>query len=103
DHGKLLASSGYYRKAMADRRNPNAFAQSLTGVYATDPSYGTKLVSLMQQYNLYRYDAAPPASRPSAQPSAAQPSPAQPSAAQPSAASPVTATIPGLPVSAPTT
>ena len=22
---------------MADRRNPNAFAQSLTGIYATDP------------------------------------------------------------------
>jgi len=108
DHGRLLASSGYYRKAMADRRNPNAFAQSLTGVYATDPSYGTKLVSLMQQYNLYRYDVASPASRPSAQPTAAQPtaaqpSAAQPSAAQPSAASPVAATIPGLPVSAPAT
>ena len=101
DHGRLLASSGYYRKAMADRRNPDAFAQSLTGIYATDPSYGTKLVSLMQQYNLYRYDAASPASRPSAKPSAAQPSAAQPSAAQPSAASPVAATIPGLPVSAP--
>jgi len=98
DHGRLLASSGYYRKAMADRRNPNAFAQSLTGIYATDPSYGTKLVSLMQQYNLYRYDAASPASRPSATPSAVKPS-----AATPSAASPVAATIPGLPVSAPPT
>src|SRR5262249_21376508 len=49
DHGRLLATSGYYRKSMADRRNPNAFAQSLTGIYATDPSYGTKLISLMQQ------------------------------------------------------
>ena len=38
DHGKLLATSGYYGKSMADRRNPNAFAQALTGIYATDPS-----------------------------------------------------------------
>jgi flagellum-specific peptidoglycan hydrolase FlgJ len=96
DHGRLLASSGYYRKAMADRRSPDAFAQSLTGIYATDPSYGTKLVSLMQHYNLYRYDAASPASMPSAKPSTARPS-----TAQPSAASPVAAMIPGLPVSAP--
>jgi Mannosyl-glycoprotein endo-beta-N-acetylglucosaminidase len=56
DHGKLLATSGYYRQAMAVRGNPNAFAASLTGVYATDPDYGTKLISLMQQYDLYRYD-----------------------------------------------
>jgi flagellum-specific peptidoglycan hydrolase FlgJ len=58
DHGKLLATSAYYRAAMASRTDPNAFAQALTGVYATDPQYGTKLISLMQQYNLYRYDAA---------------------------------------------
>jgi flagellum-specific peptidoglycan hydrolase FlgJ len=89
DHGRLLATSGYYRRSMADRRNPDAFAQSLTGIYATDPSYGTKLVGLMQRYDLYRYDAAAPAG--------------QPSAAQPSDSSPVGAAIPGLPVPAPTT
>ena len=88
DHGKLLATSGYYGKSMADRRNPNAFAQALTGIYATDPSYGTQLISLMRQYNLYRYDVASPA------PKAA---PAAPVAAP----SPVAATIPGLPVPAP--
>jgi len=57
DHGRLLADSGYYRQAMAVRRAPNAFASALTGVYATDPSYGAKLIGLMRQYNLYRYDA----------------------------------------------
>ena len=57
DHGKLLATSGYYRRAMAVRGNPNAFAASLTGVYATDPEYGAKLIRLMQQYDLYRYDS----------------------------------------------
>ncbi|MFI5065475.1 MAG: glucosaminidase domain-containing protein, partial [Streptosporangiales bacterium] len=57
DHGKLLATSGYYTRAMAARRSPNAFAAALTGVYATDPTYGTTLIGLMRQYNLYRYDA----------------------------------------------
>jgi len=63
DHGRLLATSGYYTQAMADRHDPDAFAAALTGVYATDPDYGSKLVSLMQEYDLYRYDAAPPAAR----------------------------------------
>src|SRR5258708_1122174 len=81
DHGKLLATSGYYRQAMADRLNPNKFATSLTGVYATDPNYGAKLISLMQQYNLYRYDLA-------------QPAPA------PGAAAPGGASIPGVPAHA---
>jgi flagellum-specific peptidoglycan hydrolase FlgJ len=62
DHGKLLATSQYYRQAMADRRDPNAFAAALTGVYATDPQYGAKLVGLMQQYDLYRYDTPVPGS-----------------------------------------
>src|SRR6266545_3992327 len=64
DHGRLLATSGYYRRAMADRHDPNAFAAALTGVYATDPSYGAKLVDLMRQYDLYRYDVIKPAGTP---------------------------------------
>jgi flagellum-specific peptidoglycan hydrolase FlgJ len=58
DHGALLATSGYYTRAMADRNNPDAFAKALTGVYATNPSYGSDLIQLMQQYRLYRYDAS---------------------------------------------
>ena len=58
DHGALLATSGYYTRAMADRSNPDAFANALTGVYATNPNYGSDLIQLMQQYNLYRYDAS---------------------------------------------
>jgi flagellum-specific peptidoglycan hydrolase FlgJ len=57
-HGKLLARSEYFTNAMANRNQPNAFAAALTGVYATDPGYGTKLIQLMQQYNLYRFDVA---------------------------------------------
>jgi flagellum-specific peptidoglycan hydrolase FlgJ len=57
DHGELLATSGYYTQAMADRNDPDAFANALTGVYATNPDYGSDLIQLMQQYDLYRYDA----------------------------------------------
>ena len=58
DHAELLATSGYYTRAMADRAVPDAFANDLTGVYATDPHYGANLIALMQLYNLYRFDSA---------------------------------------------
>jgi hypothetical protein len=61
DHAKLLATSAYYTRAMADRAYPDAFASDLTGVYATDPHYGANLIALMKLYNLYQYDAAPAA------------------------------------------
>ena len=82
DHGRLLATSEHYTQAMADRQNPNAFAAALTGVYATDPDYGAKLISLMRRYNLYRYDVVAPT-------------------ATLQAATPGTAAIPGLPDAAP--
>jgi lysozyme len=58
DHAELLATSGYYTRAMADRAVPDAFANDLTGVYATDPEYGANLIGLMRLYNLYRFDSA---------------------------------------------
>jgi flagellum-specific peptidoglycan hydrolase FlgJ len=82
DHGMLLATSGHYTQAMADRQNPNAFAAALTGVYATDPDYGAKLINLMRRYNLYRYDVVAPT-------------------ATFHAATPGLAAIPGLPDAAP--
>jgi flagellum-specific peptidoglycan hydrolase FlgJ len=63
-HAELLATSGYYGRAMADRAFPDAFANSLTGVYATDPNYGATLIALMKLYNLYRYDTTPTAAPP---------------------------------------
>jgi flagellum-specific peptidoglycan hydrolase FlgJ len=62
DHGKLLATSGYYGQAMASRGDADAFANALTGIYATDPGYGQTLIGLMSQYNLYRYGSTPAAS-----------------------------------------
>jgi flagellum-specific peptidoglycan hydrolase FlgJ len=64
-HAELLAGSGYYTRAMADRAHPDAFAHDLTGVYATDPGYGANLVALMRLYNLYQYDT-PSAAAPAA-------------------------------------
>ncbi len=61
DHSLLLATGSSYKQAMADRRSPDAFANDLTGVYATDPNYGPSLISIMRQYNLYRFDAGTPA------------------------------------------
>jgi len=90
DHGKLLATSGYYTAAMAVRQTPDSFAQALTGVYATDPSYGTNLISLMQRFNLYRFGAsthpAAPASTAPGTATAQATASARPSAARPLAA-----------------
>ncbi len=61
DHTELLATSPSYQQAMADRHLPDAFATDLTGVYATDPQYGSNLIAIMRLYDLYRYDAAAPA------------------------------------------
>jgi flagellum-specific peptidoglycan hydrolase FlgJ len=65
DHAELLATSGYYTRAMADRSVPDAFANDLTGVYATDPDYGGNLIALMKLYNLYRFEVSGTAAQPS--------------------------------------
>jgi flagellum-specific peptidoglycan hydrolase FlgJ len=95
DHGELLATSGYYTQAMADRSEPDAFANALTGVYATNPEYGADLIQLMQQYNLYRYDAGAPAARSAPRPAAT----ARPS--RPAPSSPGASTVPAAPPPAP--
>jgi lysozyme len=86
DHAELLATSGYYTRAMADRAVPDAFANDLTGVYATDPNYGANLIALMKLYNLYQYDTAPAASAAPAAPAAAS-APARTASAAPARAS----------------
>ncbi len=49
-HGRLLATNRVYAPAMAQVSNPDAFADALTGVYATDPKYGYKLKWVMHNY-----------------------------------------------------
>jgi peptidoglycan hydrolase-like protein with peptidoglycan-binding domain len=57
-HARLLADFPPYRPAMAQAAHPEAFAEQLTGVYATDPGYGAALIAIMRGGNLYSYDQA---------------------------------------------
>ena len=57
DHARLICnrtSNGkkIYAKALASPNDPVAFANALTGVYATDPQYGSKLVAIMKDRGL---------------------------------------------------
>jgi len=103
DHAELLATSGYYTRAMADRAVPDAFANDLTGVYATDPEYGANLIALMRLYNLYRFDSATvshaqaaPSHNPAAHAPAGHPSGSPGSEAQPSIPGILSALSPAL-------
>jgi flagellum-specific peptidoglycan hydrolase FlgJ len=56
EHGRLLATAPVYKAAMKEASNAEAFADALTGVYATDPNYGTTLKWVIENYGLTRYD-----------------------------------------------
>ena len=57
DHGKFFLENGRYTAAMAATHDPRQFAIEINRAgYATDPSYASKLIGLMDRYNLYRYD-----------------------------------------------
>lgn len=56
DHAQIF-SLPYYREAMKHIDDPDEFARQLTGVYATDPNYGSNLISIMKSNDLYAYDA----------------------------------------------
>ena len=55
-HGRLLASNPVYKPAMAQKDDPDAFADALTGVYATDPDYGKTLKWVIHAYDFTSHD-----------------------------------------------
>ena len=55
-HGRLLATATPYRTAMLLVADPDAFADALTGVYATDPKYGYTLKWVINNYGFRQYD-----------------------------------------------
>ncbi len=58
DHGHFLTSRRWYAPAFAYRDNPDQFIREVArGGYATDPAYPDQVISIMQRYNLYVYDA----------------------------------------------
>jgi hypothetical protein len=62
-HGELLATAAPYRLAMELVQDPDRFADALTGVYATDPQYGTTLKWVMDAYRLKQHDLERPGGR----------------------------------------
>lgn len=59
DHGRLLTVNARYAKAFAYTATPKRFVTEVAKAgYATDPAYATKVIALMDRYNLYRYDTA---------------------------------------------
>lgn len=60
-HAKLLATGGAYANARKHADDPNAYADALTGKYATDPQYGAKLRAIIaQQHANAAATASPP-------------------------------------------
>ena len=55
-HGRLLAVGAPYKIAMTLTADPEAFADALTGVYATDPKYGYTLKWVINNYGFKQYD-----------------------------------------------
>ena len=55
-HAQLLHDGRPYQHAVTFVGDPDAFANALTGIYATDPHYGRSLIALMKALNLYQYD-----------------------------------------------
>ncbi|KRN27531.1 hypothetical protein IV38_GL001986 [Lactobacillus selangorensis] len=61
DYAALLGNSPYYWGTHRSQTlSYQEAAHFLTGRYATDHLYGVKVISLIQRYQLTRFDAAPP-------------------------------------------
>jgi hypothetical protein len=57
DHGTFFTRNRRYAGAMAVANDAQAFARAIQEAgYATDPNYATKLIGLMDRYDLYRFD-----------------------------------------------
>jgi flagellum-specific peptidoglycan hydrolase FlgJ len=57
DHGLFFHQNPRYAAALAAVKDPQQFAREINKAgYATDPNYSTKLITLMDRYNLYAYD-----------------------------------------------
>ncbi|MBI2865212.1 MAG: glycoside hydrolase family 73 protein [Chloroflexi bacterium] len=57
DHGKFLSERPLYSAAFKYTGDPKQFAREIHKAgYATDPNYSSKLIALMDKFNLYQYD-----------------------------------------------
>jgi len=58
-HGWYLTHRGLYDKAFA-ASDAEGFARAMAGIYATDPAYATKILALIDKYDLTQYDREAP-------------------------------------------
>jgi LysM repeat protein len=57
DHGLFFLENSRYAAAMAVKDDPRKFAREVSRAgYATDPAYASKIIALMDRYDLYRFD-----------------------------------------------
>jgi hypothetical protein len=57
DHGAFFTRNRRYAGAMAVTNDARMFARAIQDAgYATDPDYASKLIGLMDRYDLYRFD-----------------------------------------------
>jgi hypothetical protein len=58
DHGSFFTRNRRYADALAVAGDARAFARAIQSAgYATDPGYASKLIGLMDRYDLYRFDS----------------------------------------------
>jgi hypothetical protein len=57
DHGRFFTRNRRYAAALSVANDARAFAHAIQDAgYATDPNYASKLIGLMDRYDLYRFD-----------------------------------------------
>lgn len=56
DHSRLLTTSAYYSAALKFRNDPRKYIQEVAKNYATDPDYAEEVWSIVERYNLTRFD-----------------------------------------------
>ena len=62
DHARLLATAKVYAVARSYLPNQlHRFIQEMAGHYASDPEYASKLLSIINQHGLQKYDVVRPA------------------------------------------
>ncbi len=57
DHGRFFLENSRYAYALEARHDPREFARRINAAgYATDPGYASKLIALLDRFNLQQYD-----------------------------------------------
>ncbi|MBL4850458.1 MAG: glucosaminidase domain-containing protein [Planctomycetes bacterium] len=63
DFAEVFAKAADYKGIMTHRGQPDSFARALTGAYSANPQYGSLVLRLMGQFDLYRFDRIAPPSQ----------------------------------------